>query len=245
MQTITSCKREKIKLRGHTRYVYKQMGRAIADYDMLKNNDRILVAVSGGVDSLSLLKLFELRRQHVPIDFELVVCFVDTNFVEVDKDSLIEYFKDSGFDYVIKDLTLDSKDINCFWCSWNRRKALFEAARQYNCNKIALGHTQDDIIETTLMNIFFRAEISTCPPRLEMFGGQIQMIRPLCYLNKQEIVNFAENFPFPIAHYECPYGKTSKREYVKNMIKELEEESPFVRKNIFRALGKIKEGYLV
>lgn len=245
MQTVASPKKEKIKLRGHIRYVYKQMGRAIADYDMLQDNDRILVAVSGGVDSLSLLKLFEMRRQHVPINFELIVCFVDTNFVKVDKNYLIEYFKDCGFDYTIKDLALNAKDINCFWCSWNRRKALFEAARQQNCNKIALGHTQDDIIETTLMNLFFRSEISTCPPKLDMFGGQIKMIRPLCYLTKQEIMDFASNFSFPITHYECPYGKTTKREYVKSIIKDLEKESPFVRKNIFRALGKIKEGYLV
>lgn len=227
------------------RYAYKQMGRAIADYGMLEDKDRILVAVSGGVDSLSLLKLFEARRQRVPIDFELVACFVDANFIKADRDVLIGYFKECRIDYTVKYLTIEDKDINCFWCSWNRRKALFEAARQYNCNKIALGHTQDDIIETTLMNLFFRGEISTCPPILEIFGGQVKLIRPLCYLTKNEIIDFALNFSFPITDYECPYAKESKREYVKNIIKELEGVSPAVKKNIFRAPGKIKEGYLV
>ena len=135
--------------------------------------------------------------------------------------------------------------MNCFWCSWNRRKILFETAREHNCNKIALGHNLDDIIETTLMNLFFRGEVSTSPPALDLFGGEIKIIRPLSYIKKQEILEFASQFSFPDTHYECAYGKDSKRALTRSTIKELEKTCPFVKKNIFRALARIKKDYLV
>ncbi|UCG35098.1 MAG: tRNA 2-thiocytidine(32) synthetase TtcA [Candidatus Omnitrophota bacterium] len=236
---------EKVNLKGVAKYCYKAMGKAIADYHMLSEGDRILVAVSGGKDSLSLLKLFQMRKTRIPIDFEIVACFVDTNFIHVDRDVLVDYFKSCGIECVVKDLMLDEDNINCFWCSWNRRKLLFETAREFNCNKLALGHNMDDIVETILMNFFFRGEIGTSPPALDLFEGEIKVIRPLCYIQKKEVLNFASEFPFPDTHYECDYGKDSSREYVKKMIHDLEKECPFVKKNIFRALRRVKQGYLL
>jgi tRNA 2-thiocytidine biosynthesis protein TtcA len=146
---------------------------------------------------------------------------------------------------VIKELELDQDSLNCFWCSWNKRKMLFKAARQYNCNKLALGHNLDDITETILMNICFFAEVSSSPPSLEMFGGDIRLIRPLCYLQKREILEFASCFDFPDMHYECPYGISSRRQFMKEIIKTLEKDCPGVKKNIFRSLRKIRQDYLV
>ena len=242
---FTILKQEKIPLKGIVKQAYKGMGRAISDYDMLRDGDRILVSVSGGADSLSLLKLFQMRKERVPIDFEIIGCFVNTSFIKIDKGVLIDHFQSCGIEYAVEKLDLDDQGMNCFWCSWNRRKVLFNTARKLNCNKIALGHNLDDIIETTLMNLFFRGEIGTAPPALDLFGGEIKIIRPLCYLEKKDIFDFASQLNLPVTHYECDYGKDSKRELMKTMIKELAKQSPFIKKNIFRALGRIKQGYLV
>ncbi len=241
MDTLT----ERVELTGIARYVYKAMGRAISDYGMLKDKDRVLVAVSGGLDSLSLLKLFIMRKARIPIDFEIVVCFVDTNFIKVDKDMLISYFNSSGIQYAVKELALAKESINCFWCSWNRRKALFETAREHKCNKLALGHNLDDINETTLMNMFFNGEITTMPPKVELFNGALTVIRPLCYIEKEKIEDFSGQFDFPDTQYKCPYGQESQRYAIKEIIEKLHEKYPFVKKNIFCSLKRIRKDYLV
>ncbi|MCK9614765.1 MAG: tRNA 2-thiocytidine(32) synthetase TtcA [Candidatus Omnitrophica bacterium] len=236
---------ERVELIGITRYVYKTMGRAISDYGMLEDKDRVLVAVSGGLDSLSLLKLFIMRKARIPIDFEIVACFVDTNFIEVDKDILMNYFNLNGIEYVTKEMSIVKDEINCFWCSWNRRKALFEAARENKCNKLALGHNLDDINETTLMNMFFNGEITTMPPKVELFDGALTVIRPLCYIEKEKIEEFSKQFDFPDTQYKCPYGQDSQRQAVKEIIEKLHEKHPFVKKNIFCSLKRIRKDYLV
>ena len=121
MNTLT----EKVELKGIIKHVYKAMGQAIADYGMLSDGDKVLVAVSGGLDSLSLLKLFQMRQARIPIDFEIVACFVETDFIKVNTQTVIDYFNSIGVKYVIKNIQIKRDDINCFWCSWNRRKALF------------------------------------------------------------------------------------------------------------------------
>ncbi|MBD3245398.1 MAG: hypothetical protein GF333_00100 [Candidatus Omnitrophica bacterium] len=237
---------KKYALRGVIRHVYKQMGRALTDYTMLRDGDKVLVAVSGGRDSLSLLKLFQMKQKRIPVQFELIVCFVETNFIKVDTAAVKAYLDSCGVRMVIRRIRLEKEaDRTCFWCSWNRRKELFTAAREQGCNLVALGHNLDDIAETVLMNLLFKGEISTSPPQLSMFDGEIRLIRPLCYLSKQEIEQFAAQFDFPDTHYECPYGKDSKRVFVKRILRELEQECPFVKKNVFRALGRIKTEYLV
>ncbi|MCF7916439.1 MAG: hypothetical protein K9L61_01515 [Candidatus Omnitrophica bacterium] len=238
-------KKNKIKLRGKILKVYKQMGRAIYDYKMLTEGDHILVAVSGGADSLSLLKLFLMRQRRVPYQFKITACFVDTNFVQIAKKVVVDYFKDNDLDYQIKKLELNNKDRNCFWCSWSRRKILFKVARQLNCNKIAFGHNLDDITETILMNMFFFGQISSAPPALDMFSGQIKLIRPLAYLKKEDILDFAKLISIPYTKYNCPYGAGNRREKVKKIINDLERNCPQIKKNIFRSLKKIRKDYLV
>jgi tRNA 2-thiocytidine biosynthesis protein TtcA len=236
---------ERVELIGITRYVYKTMGHAMADYGMLKEGDRVLVAVSGGLDSLSLLKLFVMRKARIPIDFEIVACFIDTNFIKVDKDILIDYFKANAIEYAVKQMTIPKNEINCFWCSWSRRKLLFETAREYNCNKLALGHNLDDINETTLMNMFFNGEITTMPPKVELFKGALTVIRPLCYIEKEKIEEFSRQFDFPDTQYQCPYGQESQRYVVKEIIEQLNRKHPFVKTNIFRSLKRIRKDYLL
>lgn len=237
--------KEKIEFKGTVKCVYKTMGTAIADYGMVKDGDRVLIAVSGGFDSLVLLKLFEMRKKRIPIDFEIAACFVDTNFIKIDKDALRNYVESLGMEYIVKELSLKKKEINCFWCSWSRRKILFETAKKGNFNKVALGHNLDDIIETTLLNLFFNGEISTMKPRVELFGGRLTVIRPLCYLEKAKITESTPSFSFPNTQYDCPYGGNSARKKVREVIKNLETEYPDIKKNIFGALGRIRKDYLL
>lgn len=237
--------KEKIEFKGLVKHVYKTMGAAIADYGMVKDGDKVLIAVSGGFDSLLLLKLFQMRQARIPIDFEIAVCFVDTNFIKIDKNALKCYVKSLGIEYIVKKLSLKKKEINCFWCSWSRRKVLFETARAGGFNKVALGHNLDDIIETTLLNLFFNGEISTMKPRSELFHGKLTIIRPLCYLEKAKIIEVTQKFSFPDTQYDCPYGGNSARKRVREIIKNLEADHPDIKKNIFGALGRIRKDYLL
>jgi tRNA 2-thiocytidine biosynthesis protein TtcA len=236
---------EKTDFRGIVKYAYKQMGKAIAEHNMLSEGDKVLIGLSGGLDSLSLLTLFKMRQERIPIDFEITACFVNTDFIKADKEKLIDYCNLLGVKFVIKELSIDRDRINCFWCSWNRRKILFETARDYGCNKVALGHNLDDIVETTLLNLFFNGEISTMKPKVELFAGKLTIIRPLAYLDKKRITYLASKLCLPVMQYECFYGKDSRRAMVKDMVKKLETDYPYIKKNIFGALGRIRKDYLL
>lgn len=236
---------EKIDFQGTVKSTYKQMGKAIADYSMLSDGDKVLIGLSGGMDSLSLLTLFKMRQERIPIDFEIMACFVDTNFIKTEKEKLADYCNLLGIKFIIKELKLDRDAVNCFWCSWNRRKILFDTARDYGYNKVALGHNLDDIAETTLLNLFFNGEISTMKPKVELFEGKLTIIRPLCYLDKRKITYLFSKLSLPPMQYECFYGKNSKRAIVKDIVKKLEIDYPFVKKNIFGALGRIRKEYLL
>jgi len=237
-------KKDKIKLRGVIKYVYKKMGKAILDYDMLNSKDRVLIAVSGGLDSLSLIKLFMMRKKRVPMNFEFTACMVSTNFTKVDTCAVIDFFETNSIPFLIKNLQLNDSDANCFRCSWNRRKILFESAKETGCNKIALGHNLDDIAETIMMNLVFFGEISSMKPKISLFNGQFDIIRPLCYVEKRNIRNFASKLNLPFTNYECLYGKDSRRELIKNIIKTVEADCPKAKSNILNALKNIKKYYL-
>lgn len=238
-------KEKKIKMKGVVKQVYKEVGKAISDYNMLQENDRVLIAVSGGVDSLSLVELFQMRKRRVPVKFDFFLCSVLTDFIKIDRGRLENYFKEKKVDYVIKKLSLDENDLDCFWCSWSRRKVFFETARELGCNKLALGHNLDDIAETVLMNLCFTGEISTMKPKLDLFNGELTIIRPLCYTEKKELLEFAFKLALPVTDYKCLYGKDSKRRLIRNLINKIEEDCPYVKKNIFNSLKRIKQDYLV
>ncbi|RKY33457.1 MAG: hypothetical protein DRP68_02285 [Candidatus Omnitrophota bacterium] len=238
-------KEKKIPLKGVVKYVYKRMGKAILDYNMIEKNDKILVAVSGGSDSLSLVKLLKMRKRRVPIDFQILACFVDTDFIKIDKKALLDYLERESIPFVVKKMELKNSNVSCFWCSWNRRKVLFQTAQEFHCNKVALGHHLDDIVETILMNLLFFGEVSAMKPKIELFEGRLTIIRPLCYIEKKDLINFANRLNLDYTNYRCSYGKDSRRELIKAIIKKTEESCPYVKKNIFNALKNIKTDYLI
>jgi len=219
------------------------------DYKMLSEGDKIAVAVSGGKDSLTLLRVLSDRRAFVPIKYDLLAVHIDMGYPRSCSRRLEKHFKKLGVNYHIERIGVlkktKKKDINCFWCSWNRRKALFQVADRFGCTKVALGHHKDDIIETTLLNLFFQGEISTMCPRQELFKGKIVIIRPLAYVEEDLIRCFAKTLDFPHHKCACPNSVTSKRTKIKGIISELEKTCPEVKTNIFKSVKRIKKDYLL
>ena len=236
-------------LQGPEFYISKRVGRAIMDYQMLAEGDKIAVAVSGGKDSLTLLRILNDRRAFVPIKYEVLAVHIDSGYPRSCAKPLEKYFKKIGVDYHIEKIDLlkqtKRKDINCFWCSWNRRKALFKVADRLGCTKVALGHHKDDIIETILLNLFFQGEISAMSPRQELFKGKIVIIRPLAYVEEHLIKRFAKKEKLLQQTCICPHSITSNRARMGKIISEIKRICPDVKTNIFRSVKRIKEDYLL
>jgi tRNA 2-thiocytidine biosynthesis protein TtcA len=228
-------------------HVVKKAGKAIWDYNMIEENDRILVAVSGGKDSLSLLFVLRERQRYVPISFEVIACFVDMGFPWVDKDGLISFLEGISVPCVVARPPSGwqrDEQLDCFWCSWNRRKALFYVAKEAQCGKIALAHHMDDIVETMLLNLFFQGEISTMRPYQEMFGGKIKIIRPFAYVEESQLSRLSERLKIPVFSAPCPNQVNSRRRLVKEIIAKIARINPNAKKNIFRSLKRVRERYL-
>lgn len=230
--------------------VSKRMGRAVTDYNMLEQGDRIIAAVSGGRDSLAMLKLLRYRQDISPVKYRLLAVHVSSKLNGADAGALKDYADYLGVEFHSEHLDiLDGKqeeEISCFWCSWNRRKALFKTARKLAFNKISFGHHLDDIVETICLNMFFRGEISAMKPKQELFSGDITLIRPLCYEPEQELKAMADMEGIPdLEHKKCHRRHSSKRGVVKELIKAAEQHSPAVKLNIFRSLSRIKQDYLL
>lgn len=226
------------------------IGKAISDYDLISDGDKILVAVSGGKDSLTLLTLLKKIQSWAPVKFELFAAHITTDFHCAScthKGTLTDFFNGLGIEHRFGHVNVLDEEgkTTCFWCSWNKRKALFEIARELSCGKIALGHHKDDIAETMLLNLFFRGEVSVMNPRQELFDGKITLIRPLCSVEEDLIRAFSEEEKFPSKLCKCPFGRDSRRKYVKDLIKDIEKKNPGtgVKTNILKSISRIKSGY--
>lgn len=229
-------------------FTTKKVGKAIWDYRMLKDGDRVMIGVSGGKDSLSLVRIMQERMKFVPIHFEIIACFVDMGFTWVDKEILVRHFEQESVPYEIlpapKEWDPAAEDYGCFWCSWCRRKALFDRAQELGCTKIALAHHMDDIVETMLLNLFFQGEIGTMVPYQEMFEGELAIIRPLAYVEEKELARLAATLQLPVIASQCPRSNTSKRSLIKGIVDDLRKHNKHVKKNIFRSLKRVRPEYL-
>lgn len=247
-QAVTKEKGTKLYL-----HLKKWLEKAVMDYGMLDAGDRVLVGVSGGIDSLVLLDLLRSPMLHVPSDFSVLAVNIDMGF---DGDyggyALLEKFlEQSGCDYVMEKTDigpLSHSEYNrknpCYLCSRLRRKRIFEIADERGCNKIALAHHKDDVIETLLINIFYGREISTMVPNQSIFGGKLHIIRPLAYIREELVKKYGRERGFPVIENPCPSSGTSKRAVIKNLLKELEKDNRQVRENVFKAMFHLKPDYL-
>ena len=238
-----------MSVESHLYFTTKKVGKAIWDYGLIRGGDRVMVAVSGGKDSLCLLRILKERLKFVPIHYDILAVHVDMGFPWVDVDRLRRHFEAESVPFAIvqppEAWAGDGAPLHCFWCSWNRRKALFRLAHEERFNRIALAHHMDDIIETMLLNLFFQGEIGTMTPFQEMFGGELALIRPLAYVEEKELLRLAGELGMPVTTSECPRSDLSKRRLVKGIIDEMKRHNRHVKKNIFRSLTRVREEYLL
>jgi tRNA 2-thiocytidine biosynthesis protein TtcA len=230
----------------------RAVGKALHRYQMISDGDRIIVGVSGGADSLTLMQVLLERQPRIPIKYELHAVYIDPGFEGSFAEPLASYCQAHGFalrventDYGILGHSSDNRENPCFLCSRLRRKRLFEIAAELDCNKLALGHNKDDIIETLFMNICYAGEISTMLPAQTFFQQRFTVIRPLAYVDEELIRRFARDQRFPEFINPCPTAATSKRREIKTLLKQLYRSNKKIKGNIFRSMRHVKPEYLL
>ena len=225
-------------------YLLKKVNKAIRDYQLIEEGDHIAVAVSGGKDSLSLLRLLQVRQRSAKERYDLVALHVRDENQRGDGDdqaSLEAWLRQAGVEYHFLEMDINEDEprpLNCFRCAWHRRKALFLASHRLGCNKLAFGHHADDLAHTTLLNLFYHGRLETMEPRVSFFGGKIIVIRPLVYVPEKELVRFARACGFPIRSRRCPQASASRRQKMRELLRSVEEDFPQAKANLFRAVRR-------
>jgi tRNA 2-thiocytidine biosynthesis protein TtcA len=214
-------------------YLDRKVSRAIREFGLVGEGDRIVVALSGGKDSLALLHALVRRRRSRPEPYELMACHVRGGLCGGAcslADLLAEVCREVDVPFVVIDQELGSASgmprrgngrplSPCFVCSWHRRKALFVVAQQHGFNLVAFGHHKDDIAETLLLNLLWQGRHESMLPRQPLFGGQVTIIRPLALVDESELARLARLGDLPAHTCPCPYGETSKRETAAEIIR--------------------------
>jgi tRNA(Ile)-lysidine synthase TilS/MesJ len=232
------------------RRIAKRFGQGIKEHQLIEEGDRILIGLSGGKDSLALVEWLGKRSRIYRPHFEVEALHVRmTNIAyETDDSYLRDFCEEHGVKLHILetsfDASTDTRKSSCFLCSWNRRKILFQSAQEWGCNKIALGHHQDDIIHTTLLNLFFQGKFSTMPARIRMQKFPITIVRPFCKVEEADLLKWSELKGYKKLKKLCPYEKESHRSDMKEWFGRIEEMNPEVRYSVWNALeeaGKLDE----
>jgi tRNA 2-thiocytidine biosynthesis protein TtcA len=223
---------------------------ALRRYSMIEEGDRVLIAVSGGKDSTSLAYDLALKRRWWPVRYELRAIHIATDFCSCCKKSaLFDLLSSWEIDSVSVDVPVigrlkPGKSMNCYWCSTQRRTELLRYAMAEGFNKIALGHHLDDIIETLMMNMLYKGQLSSMLPMLKYDKYPISIIRPLALCEERQVISFAEEKGFRSAVCTCPYGRDSKRREVRGRITELTGGSSQQKRNLFDSMSNVNEKYL-
>lgn len=224
--------------------------KTVNEYDLIAPSDRILVAVSGGKDSLSLLEMLAWRKKIFSSPLSLFAAHIKSEGIPevTDIRYLQELCETLQVPFIEKQIQtyFDSESTKgaCYVCSRNRRKELFTLTEKLNCNKIAFGHHRDDIIETLLMNMIHHGAFGSMQVRLEMFRGKFTIIRPLASSTAAELTRYASLRGFPVQTVRCPYEDLSHREEVRKIILEMSKLNKKVRQNLFRSISHIETGFL-
>ena len=235
--------------------VAKKTTKAIVDYDMIADGDRIMVGLSGGKDSWALLNVLDVLRQRAPISFSLVAVNVDSGYKEFKHGLIAKTCEERGWEYRIEhtdigeliEEMLDVDQTPCSLCARFRRGVLYRIAAEVGATKIALGHHADDFIETLLLNLFFAGSLKAMPAKLVSDDGAHVVIRPLVYVGEEEARQYTKECELPIIGCCCPAcGDLGlQRQRAKRLIMELETEHPGVRQSMLKALSNVAPRHLL
>ena len=232
------------------RRIGQRFNKGVVQYRLLDDGDKILVGLSGGKDSLALLELLAKRSRILKPKFSVIAVHVSMSNIpyQADLEYLKAYAEELGVTFIhyetCFDPSADTRKSPCFLCSWNRRKALFTVAKEQGCNKIALGHHMDDILETLLMNITFQGAFSTMPPKLVMKKFDMTIIRPMCLVHEADLEELASVRAFRKQIKNCPYETQSNRTDMKGVLKQLEALNPEARYSLWGSMTNVQEELL-
>ncbi|MBN2576345.1 MAG: tRNA 2-thiocytidine(32) synthetase TtcA [Deltaproteobacteria bacterium] len=230
------------------------VGRAIADFDLIAAGDRILVALSGGKDSYALLLLLEAMRRRAPVSFGLVAVHLDQGHPGHDPAPLLAWLAAQGFEhklvredtYGIVKATLAEQQTPCSLCARLRRAILYRVADDLGCTKVALGHHRDDAVETLLLNLFFAGKLAAMPARLTSDDRRHVVIRPLIYCAASDLAELAARHRVPLLPCRlCDVRPQAQRKQIKLLLDRLEVEYPHVRQTMLAALGNVHGSHLL
>jgi len=245
-------RRQRLLNRSH-KNLRRDVGRAIADYNMIEEGDYIMVCLSGGKDSYTMLDILLSLQKHAPIDFRLIAVNLDQKQPGFPEQVLPEYLSKLGVDFhiieqdtysIVKDKTPEGKTF-CGLCSRLRRGSLYSYAKKIGATKVALGHHREDIVETLFLNMFFGGTLKAMPPKLLSDDKQNVLIRPLAYCSEQEITRYARLKEFPIIPCNlCGTQENMQRRTIKEMLKQWDREYPGRVESIFRSIANVAPSQL-
>ena len=247
---------DKTKEKLHNR-IKRSCGKAIGDFNLIEDGDRIAVAISGGKDSWTLLHILEDLRQRAPVRFELVAVNFDPGFPDYRTDLVEDYLQRHHLAYQMEKTesyaVIEEKrrpgSSYCAFCARLRRGFLYSVAQRLDCNKLALGHHLDDFIETLLLNQFYAGKIAAMSPKMLADNGVQTVIRPLVYVEEALIRDYSARCDFPIISCGCPMAgeqeELQKRQRMKRLIGDLSEEIPQLRNSLLSAMGNVHQRHLL
>lgn len=222
-----------------------RMRRAITDYNMIQDGDRIAVGLSGGKDSLTLLNALARLKTFLPVKFELVAVTLDMGFQGFDASKLEGLCNELKVPFVLEQtnigkIVFDMRNESnpCSLCANLRRGALNSTAVKYECNKTALGHHLDDVIETFFLSLMYEGRINTFSPVTYLNRKKIHVIRPMIYMPEADIKAFARKCDLPIVHNPCPANCHTSREKIKILLRELSMHNPLLKRRVFGAIQR-------
>lgn len=236
------------------RSLYRKIGQAIRDYDLIQDGDRIMVCISGGKDSYAMLYFLDIMRRRFPIKFDIVAVHLDQVQPGYNGAPMEEWLIQKGYPYkllkrdtysVVKEKT-QAGQAYCFMCSRMRRGILYDAAVELGCNKMALGHHRDDALETLMLNLIFSGQLKSMPPKLVSDDGRNVVIRPMLYCAEDDLVKFSLEQQFPILPCNlCGSQENLQREQMKVLLDQMEATNPGTRSRMLAALCNVRSSHLL